>query len=120
MTQRKPAAKDREVVTLADLAPRRRVIGGSQRTVFGADPVGHAQEDSMAGTKRAAKDLPAKTTKVKGGSLAGNDNMTFVRGAKPSKKDLPSKTTKVKGGRGGWDGNDNLTLVRVAEKATWS
>jgi hypothetical protein len=28
----------RDVVTLADLAPQRRVTGGSDRRVFGADP----------------------------------------------------------------------------------
>jgi len=81
MAQRKPAAKDRDVVTLADLAPRHRVVGG---TVFGAGPIGHAQEDSMAGTKKAAKDLPAKTSKVKGGGWK-NDNMTLVRAAGPAK-----------------------------------
>jgi len=112
MPQRKPAAKDRDVVTLADLAPRHRVIGG---TVFGAGPIGHAQEDSMVSTKKAAKDLPAKTTKVKGGGRDINDNMTLVRGVKPAKKDLSTKTSKVKGG-GIWS-NDNVTLVRAARPA---
>jgi hypothetical protein len=40
------------------------------------------------------KDLPAKKN-VKGGRLAGNDTLTFVRAAKPV-KDLPaSKTVKA-------------------------
>src|SRR5262245_25586848 len=31
------AASERDIVTLADLAPRHRVTGGSERRVFGAD-----------------------------------------------------------------------------------
>jgi len=58
--------------------------------------------------KPAKKDLPAGKN-IKGGKLAGNDNMTFVRGAKPTKKDLPAGKD-VKGGR--LAGNDSLTLVR--------
>jgi hypothetical protein len=73
----------------------------------------------MAGTKEAPKDLQTKTTSVKGGKLAGNDNLTLFRSAKPSRKDLPTGKD-VKGGAGsnGPSGpgklatNDNLTLVR--------
>jgi hypothetical protein len=57
-------------VTLADLVPRQRVTGGSQRRVFGADPV-TGQEIRM--------------------------NLTFVRAAKPA-KDLPPRKD-VKGGK---------------------
>jgi hypothetical protein len=63
----------------------------------------------MAGTKKATKDLQTKTTSVKGGKLAVNDNLTLFRGAKPSKKDLPA-SKDVKGGK--LATNDNLTLVR--------
>ena len=56
------------------------------------------------GSKRPAKknkDLSPKSSGVvKGGKLAGNDNMTVVRAAKPTpkRKDLPSRTD-VKGGK---------------------
>ena len=83
-------AKPTNIVTLADLAPRRPVVGGSRR-VFGA--TAHADEDKTMATK---KDLPAKKT-VKAGGRGMNDNLTLVRAAKPAKKDLPSKKT-VKGG----------------------
>jgi hypothetical protein len=93
MTQ-KSAPRRKDIVTLADLAPRNRVVGGSERRVFGADS---RQEDSMAGPKKAAKDLPVGKT-VKGGSrVIRNDNLTLVRAAKPA-KDLAAGTT-VKGGR---------------------
>lgn len=69
----------RDVVTLADLAPRHRVTGGSERRLFGADPLlGPTGANTMAGTKKATKDLPSKTS-VKGGKLAGNDNLTLAR-----------------------------------------
>lgn len=58
------------MVTLADLAPRHRVIGGSERRVFGADT-----EDTMS-----------------------SDNITLVRAAKPAKKDLPAGKD-IKGGK---------------------
>jgi hypothetical protein len=84
--------KPADIVTLADLAPRRTVVGGSERRVFGATahPDG---EKSMTITK---KDLPAKKV-VKGGKIVYNDNLTLIRAAKPGKKDLPAKKT-VKGG----------------------
>ena len=79
---------DRNVVTLADLAPRRDVKGGSQR-VFGASSspfasdVAEHRRDAMK--PKIAKDLPPKSpTKVKGGGWM-NDNITLVRGAKPAK-----------------------------------
>lgn len=72
----------------------------------------------MADTKKATKDLQAKTASVKGGRLIGNDNLTLFRAAKPAKKDLPA-SKDVKGGvgaNGNGNGklatNDNLTLVR--------
>ena len=65
----------------------------------------------MAGTKKASKDLQAKTANVKGGRLIGNDNLTLFRAAKPSKKDLPAGKD-VKGGSNKLATNDNLTLVR--------
>ena len=95
-------AKPTNIVTLADLAPRRPVVGGSKR-VFGA--TAQSDEDQTMATK---KDLPAKKT-VKGAKIMQNDNLTFVRDAKPAKKDLPAKKT-VKAGK--VMTNDNLTLVR--------
>jgi len=54
--------RDRDVVTLADLAPRQHVTGGSERRVFGADPLVRA--DTLAADARvAARD-------VKGGKKA--------------------------------------------------
>ena len=72
------------------------------------------------GSKRPAKknkDLSPKSSgAVKGGKLAGNDNITLLRGAKPApnRKDLSSRN-EVKGG--GKRLNDNLTLVRAAKPA---
>ena len=94
MAQKKQTPKTREVVTLADLAPRHDVTGGSQRRVFGSDPI----EPAKAQGKKA-KDLPAKS-RVKGGGHNLNDNLTLVRAAKPAlkKRDLPSRKD-VKGGK---------------------
>ena len=94
MAQKKQTAKARDVVTLADLAPRHDVTGGSQRRVFGSDPI----EPAKAHGKKV-KDLPAKSG-VKGGGNNLNDNMTLVRAAKPAPKqrDLPSRKD-VKGGK---------------------
>jgi hypothetical protein len=88
----------RDVVTLADLAPRQDVKGGSQRRVFGADPIGPMPGVGRTSDKKV-KDLPAKSSgSVKGGGLNHNDNITLVRGAKPTKKkDLPPRKD-VKGG----------------------
>ena len=64
MARNSNPSKPRDVVTLADLAPRSRVVGGSERRLFGSGPV-TPQEDTMAASK---KDLPAKKT-VKGGRV---------------------------------------------------
>lgn len=54
----------RKVVTLADLAPRHDVHGGSGRRVFGAEPSpthdGTVKDHTAAGTRNTTKDLPAK------------------------------------------------------------
>ena len=61
---RKPSPSNaRDVVTLADLAPRTRIVGGSERRVFGSNSLG-PQEDNMA----SKKDLPPKKS-VKGGRI---------------------------------------------------
>jgi hypothetical protein len=67
-----------DVVTLTDLSPRRPVVGGSDRRVFGSNT---SQERAMA-PKKSAKDLAAGKT-VKGGKVMTNDNTTLVRAAKP-------------------------------------
>jgi hypothetical protein len=115
------AATAGQVVTLADLAPQQDVKGGSQRRVFGADPVEPATQDrrnAMRPSKassRKPKDLPAKSTSVKAGGQNLNDNITLTRAAKPGKKakDLaPKSPSRVKGG--GVNLNDSVTLVRAA------
>lgn len=83
---RKTSSKPRNVVTLADLAPQRQVLGGGERRIFGADSR-PPQENRMAASK--TKDLPAGKN-PKGGRIAYNDNLTLVRAAKPSPKDLPA------------------------------
>jgi hypothetical protein len=103
MKKREAEGRRQEVVTLADLAPRHRVSGGSARRVFGADPL--TEEKTMA----SKKDLPAKK-EVKGGKVARNENLTLARAAKPTTRDLPA-TKDVKGGR--IAKNDNLTLLRM-------
>jgi len=69
-----------DVITLADLAPRHRVTGGSDRRVFGTDSHVPALEENPMATKKSTRDLPSKSP-VKGGSskLAVNDNLTLVR-----------------------------------------
>src|SRR5262245_5547948 len=78
-----------DVVTLADLAPRHRITGGSERRVFGTDSHPRALEESAMATKKSQKDLRPNAP-VKGGAAAD--------GSKP-----PSKLAT----------NDNLTRVRV-------
>lgn len=63
MARKSSPSNPREVVTLADLAPRTRIVGGSERRVFGST-LSSPQEDVMA--TKSAKDLPAKKT-VKAG-----------------------------------------------------
>lgn len=84
----RPAQKQ-DIVTLADLAPRHRVTGGSERRVFGTDSNPRAIEENAMATKKSTKDLPAKTSVKAGaggsggpgpGKLATNDNMTLIRG----------------------------------------
>ena len=70
MKRKTSPTPQRDVVTLADLAPRHRVTGGSGRRLFGADT-----EDTMS-----------------------SDNITLIRAAKPTKKDLPAGKD-VKGGK---------------------
>ena len=106
MPQKKTSPPARDVVTLADLAPQHDVKGGSQRRVFGADPIDPSPQNrrnNMKSSKapaKKAKDLPAKSGSVKGGGQNLNDNITLVRGAKPTakKKDLPARKD-VKGGK---------------------
>ena len=65
MARKSSPSNPPEVVTLADLAPRGRIVGGSERRLFGSEPV-ISQEDTMA----SKKDLPAKKT-VRGGRVRG-------------------------------------------------
>jgi len=78
-----------DIVTLADLAPRHRVTGGSERRVFGSDSHARALEEKAMATKKSPKDL-SPSTSIKGGAgtdgpkppskLATNDSLTLVRG----------------------------------------
>ena len=101
MTNQKRAAK-RDIVTLADLSPRREVRGGNGQRVFGADAIDprttpNETQDRKGEFMKKTKDLPPKKS-PKGGRLAANDNFTLVRAAKPKvKKDLPPKRSP-KGG----------------------
>jgi hypothetical protein len=57
----------RDVVTLADLAPRQDVRGGSERRVFGADTTDFATGSTTMATKKTVKkDLQPKNS-PKGG-----------------------------------------------------
>lgn len=59
--QRQPAG---EVVKLTDLAPRQEVRGGSQRRVFGSDPIYEGdsnQAPAAIGSRRSAG--PTKTVR---------------------------------------------------------
>jgi hypothetical protein len=81
MADRRSVRAAREVVKLTDLAPRHDIKGGSQRRVFGADPI---RDDRKAGAGKtadgAAKDLPAKSSAtVKGGGISRNDSVTLLR-----------------------------------------
>ena len=75
MERRKPEGRGqgKDIVTLADLAPRHDVTGGSRRRVFGADAPLHgrqtSQENTMAGTKKT-KDLSPKKSPVGGKKTA--------------------------------------------------
>ena len=63
MARKSSPSNPREVVTLADLAPRTRVVGGSERRVFGSDPLNAPEKERTMASK---KDLPVKKT-VKAG-----------------------------------------------------
>ena len=60
---RKPSPSNaHDVVTLADLAPRTRIVGGSERRVFGSNP------RSPGGQHGFEERLPPKKS-VKGGKI---------------------------------------------------
>lgn len=64
MTDKKQQQAAREVVKLTDIAPRQDVKGGSQRRVFGSDPVQGPvvdRQDMRRGSLKAPK-APAKKT----------------------------------------------------------
>lgn len=61
MTDKKQRQAAREVVKLTDLAPRQEIKGGSQRRVFGSDPVhdgGGNQTPGAIGSRRAGGQAP--------------------------------------------------------------
>ena len=63
---RKPSpSQAHDVVTLADLAPRTRIVGGSERRVFGSDL---STDENRRHTMASKKDLPPKKS-VKGGRI---------------------------------------------------
>jgi hypothetical protein len=96
VTAKKQSPPAPDVVTLADLAPRQDVKGGSQRRVFGSDPV---QPDDAPGAQR--RDLPAKSPgSAKGGGISRNANITLLRNARPAakRKDLRERRD-IKGGK---------------------
>lgn len=59
MARKAPRDRQRDVITLTDLTPRQRVVGGSERRVFGSGPP----------VTRTEKDLPASKD-VKAGKKA--------------------------------------------------
>jgi hypothetical protein len=61
MTRKAPRARRHDVITLADLAPRQPVVGGSERRVFGSDALVRRAED--AGGK-ATKNRPARDVRA--------------------------------------------------------
>ena len=80
-----------------DLAPKSSSVKGGR--------VGWTNNDNVTLVRAAKpapkeKDLPARTSAVKGGGRHLNDNLTLVRAAKPTakKRDLPSRKD-VKGGK---------------------
>jgi hypothetical protein len=80
MASEKSSRSGRHLVTLADLAPRREITGGSDRRVFGSNPVGN--DEGRTAMKKQPKDLtPKSPANVKGGGWMPNDNITLVRAA---------------------------------------
>jgi hypothetical protein len=65
MTRKTPSPKPRDVVTLADLAPRHRITGGSQQRVFGADANAGAREVERPVNRKGA------SRPITGGSKSG-------------------------------------------------
>ena len=63
MSPKKPWQTRRELVPITDLAPKREITGGSQRRVFGTEPL-NRERGPVA--KKRAKDVPVKGFK-KGG-----------------------------------------------------
>jgi hypothetical protein len=59
MKPKSSPADRRDVVTLADLAPRHPVTGGSARRIFGADPLSHPAQRGLAASKKPTSDLAA-------------------------------------------------------------
>ena len=106
MANHTPSQSKRDIVTLADLAPRHDVRGGLGRQIFGTgavDPIAEAagRAESRAAGSKKTKDLSPKSNPKggRGGRLAANANVTLVRAAKPViKKDLSPKTSP-KGGK---------------------
>jgi hypothetical protein len=78
MTRRTAEGQRPDVIALVDLAPRERVTGGSERRVFGANPLTPAL--NQRAMKPANTDLPARKN-PHGGKLAVNDSLTLVRSA---------------------------------------
>lgn len=116
--------KQRDVVSLPDLAPTHNVKGGSGRRVFGADsivaPIPEARPERPAPAKTARDLSPKRAGAVKGGRLSSNSNTTLVRSTTQedtmaTKKAKDLAPSAVKGGR--IAGNDNMTLVRHAKPA---
>jgi len=71
MAQQKSSHRNRDIVTLADLAPRRQVKGGSQRRVFGADaiqpaPAGGTVESRKGGSSKGGPVQPSTRRGRKG------------------------------------------------------
>ena len=65
MARKSSPSNASDVVTLADLAPRTRIVGGSERRVFGSDPVVPEEH----GTPSSKKSRAVPTGKSVKGSL---------------------------------------------------
>ena len=127
MANHTPSQSKRDIITLADLAPRHDVRGGHGRQIFGTgavDPIAEAagRAESRAAGSKKTKDLSPKSNPKggRGGRLASNANVTLVHllwrkhtmaGSKKTKDLSPKKNPK--GGK--IAGNANVTLVRAAK-----
>jgi hypothetical protein len=56
MPARKAPRTRRDLVRLADLAPKREITGGSQQRVFGSDTI--AADQAKPETRKRAKNVP--------------------------------------------------------------